>query len=177
MSPNADDYLRAIHFAARAHGEQKTISGAPYVVHLATVAMEVMFGLRHERGCDEALGLTCAALHDVVEDTTTALETVSAAFGPRVAAGIAALSKNPSLPKERQMADSLERILRQSREIAMVKLADRITNLASAPAPWSTEKLASYRQEGQQILDALGGANAYLAARLAERIAQYPPPR
>jgi (p)ppGpp synthase/HD superfamily hydrolase len=168
-----DNYLRALHFAARAHGDQKTLSGLPYIVHVATVAMELTCALRVDPGHDEALAITCALLHDVVEDTRTSLDEIAEAFGPRVAAGVAALTKNAALPPAEQMQDSLQRILQQGPEVAMVKLADRITNIASPPAQWKRDKIAAYRREAEEILAALGGASEVLAERLRQRIAGY----
>jgi (p)ppGpp synthase/HD superfamily hydrolase len=46
MSFSQDLYLKALNFAARAHGEQKTPMGFPYIVHVSSVAMEVMAALR-----------------------------------------------------------------------------------------------------------------------------------
>jgi (p)ppGpp synthase/HD superfamily hydrolase len=148
MVPLADRYLEALHFAARAHGEQKTLGGLPYVVHLSCVAMELTCALRAEPGRDEPLALMCALLHDVVEDTPTRLE-------------------------QKQMPDSLDRILQQPPEVAMVKLADRITNTASPPLQWTAERVATYRTEAQEIHDALGAASPFLAERLRARIARY----
>lgn len=170
-----DAYLRALHFAARAHGEQKTPTGLPYLVHVTSVAMEVIAGLRAESGHDEDLAITCALLHDVVEDTTVPLPEIEAAFGSRVAAGVAALTKDSKLDKPLAMRDSLDRIVAGSAEIALVKLADRITNLAPPPAHWNAAKVAAYRAEAELILDSLGSASDALAARLAQRIASYPP--
>lgn len=72
------------------------------------------------------------------------------------------------------MADSLGRIRRQPKEIWMVKLADRITNLQSPPAHWDKEKITSYMNEGIQIYEALKDANDLLAKRLKARIDYYP---
>lgn len=170
-----DRYLEALRFAARAHGEQKTPMALPYVVHLASVTMEVIAALRAEPGQDEDLAVVCALLHDVVEDTMTTLAEVEAAFGPRVAAGVEALTKDIRVEKPRAMKDSLARILVQPPEIAVVKLGDRITNLTPPTPPhWTAKKIAAYREEGQLILDTLGGASPFLAARLRERIGDYP---
>lgn len=170
-----DAYLRALHFAARAHGEQKTPTGLPYLAHVTSVAMEVIAGLRAEPGHDEDLAITCALLHDVVEDTAVPLAEIEAAFGSRVAAGVAALTKDSKLDKPLAMRGSLDRIVAAPVEIALVKLADRITNLAPPPAHWSATKIAAYRAEAQLILDRLGSASEALATRLAQRIAAYPP--
>jgi (p)ppGpp synthase/HD superfamily hydrolase len=177
MRWSQDVYVRALHFAARAHGEQKTPTGMPYVVHVASVAMEVIAALGCEDAetvCDGDLAVAAALLHDVVEDTRTTIDEVEAAFGAQVAAGVAALTKSKGLAKPDAMKDSLARILLQPREIAMVKLADRITNLAPPPPQWSAAKIASYRDEARLIHDELHGASAFLAERLARRIERYP---
>jgi len=86
---------------------------------------------------------------------------------------VSALTKDPSLGKPTAMRDSLNRILRQPAEVAMVKLADRITNLAPPPPQWTAEKVSAYRAEAVLIADTLGAASAGLAARLRQRIERY----
>jgi (p)ppGpp synthase/HD superfamily hydrolase len=174
MAFSQDEYVRALHFAARAHGDQKTPLGMPYVVHVSSVAMEVIAALHAEPGRDGDLAVVSALLHDVVEDTATTLDEIRAAFGPRVAAGVSALTKDAKLDKPAAMRDSLARILQQPPEIAVVKLGDRITNLAPPPPHWRAAKITAYREEGELILDTLGAASPFLAARLADRIRTYP---
>jgi (p)ppGpp synthase/HD superfamily hydrolase len=175
MAFSQDLYVKALHFAARAHGDQRTPTGLPYVVHVSSVAMEVIAALQAEPGHDDNLAVTAALLHDVVEDTATTLEKVAAAFGPRVAAGVSALTKSAALDKPAAMRHSLARILEQPSEIAIVKLGDRVTNLAPPPPHWSAAKITAYRAEAQLILDALGASSPFLSVRLAERIRTYPP--
>jgi (p)ppGpp synthase/HD superfamily hydrolase len=71
------------------------------------------------------------------------------------------------------MADSLRRIAAQPREIAMVKLADRITNLAPPPAHWPRDKRIAYRDEAIVIADALARTDTALDARIRARIVAY----
>lgn len=174
MAFSAELYARALEFAAQAHGEQKTPRGQPYVVHLSSVCMEGIRGLYAEPGRDGDLLVACALLHDTLEDTEAQEAEVGAAFGPRVLGGVKALTKNDALPKEQQMGDSLARIKLQPVEVAMVKLSDRITNLAPPPAHWTPEKIAKYRKEAELILSELGFASAFLSARFRERLDRYP---
>ena len=175
-----DLYVAALQFAAERHAGQKVPgSGLPYVVHLTSVAAEVIAALP-ESGLDADLAVACALLHDVIEDTVKTDperqqvgEQVTARFGPAVAAGVWALTKAESVAKADRMADSLRRIRAQPREVWAVKLADRITNLAPPPSHWTTEKRAAYRAEAITIADALGEANARLHARIREKIAAY----
>ena len=174
MGFSPEVYLQALNFAARAHGDQKTPIGLPYVVHLSTVCMELLRALQAEPRREGDFAVSCALLHDVLEDTQTPHAAVEKEFGARIAAGVAALSKNEALAKSERMADSLRRIRQQPPEVAMVKLADRITNLAPPPPHWTPEKIAAYRAEAEQILDALGEASPFLAARFRERLDRYP---
>lgn len=172
MSWNQDLFKRTLDFAAKAHGPQQVPgSGAPYVVHLVKVATEV---LRAADGSfDVDFAMQCALLHDCVEDAGVKVEALHLEFGSRVANGVHALTKDDAVSKPERMADSLRRIKAQPREVWLVKLADRITNLEPAPAHWTAEKRAAYRAEAQVIHDALGEAHAGLAARMREKIANY----
>jgi len=169
-----DDFLAALAFAARCHGGQTVPgTGFPYVTHLTSVAQEVMAAVAVEPGRNGTLAVTAALLHDVIEDTQTAPETVASQFGADVLAAVLALTKNADLPKTEAMADSLARIRLQPREVWMVKLADRIVNLGPPPPHWTQQKIAAYRAEAETILAALGEASPLLADRLAKRIAAY----
>ena len=167
-------YLKAFRFAAGAHrGQLVPGTEYPYVVHTGMVAMEVMAALVIEEGLDGNLAVQCALLHDVIEDTGTTFEQVGTAFGLEVADGVLALSKKKSLPAPQRLADSLGRIQERPREVWMVKLADRITNLQPPPAHWTQSKIASYRREAAEILERLGAASGLLAERLAAQIGRY----
>lgn len=175
MTPwSQENYIKALLFADNAHNGQK-VPGTelPYLTHLTMVSMEVMAALAIEDGLDGNLAIQCALLHDVLEDTTVAYDALKETFGEAVANGVQALTKHDHLPKNEKMADSLARIRQQPREVWMVKLADRITNLQPPPKHWTTEKMQSYQQEAQQIYDALHDASPFLAARLQQKIDGY----
>jgi (p)ppGpp synthase/HD superfamily hydrolase len=142
-------------------------------VHPCSVAAEVILALHAEPRESPDLAVACALLHDVVEDTKVKLDRVEAEFGPAVAAGVSALTKDAALPKATQMTDCLGRIRKQPHEIWMVKLADRISNLDSPPHYWPKEKCRAYRVEAKSILDALGAASTLLSARLEQRMVEY----
>lgn len=179
MDPHPDDLLAdawrdAWRFSAEAHHGQKFPgTELPYSLHVASVATETLLALEDAPLEERLLALRCALLHDVLEDTAVTPEALGARFGAAVLAGVRALSKDPSLPKEARMADSLRRIQAQPRAVWCVKLADRITNLETPPGYWSDEKVAGYRVEAGEILAALGDASPRLAARLRRRIAVY----
>jgi (p)ppGpp synthase/HD superfamily hydrolase len=171
---NQDQFARALDFAVKAHGDQRVPgSNAPYVVHLVKVATEVLRGWAETRDFDVDLAVTCALLHDSLEDAGVAPAALATEFGEAVAAGVEALTKDDGLEKSARMADSLRRLAQQPRAVQLVKLADRITNLEPPPAHWSRDKRVAYRDEARLILDALGAAHGPLAQRLGARIDGY----
>ncbi|MBL8923577.1 MAG: bifunctional (p)ppGpp synthetase/guanosine-3',5'-bis(diphosphate) 3'-pyrophosphohydrolase [Myxococcaceae bacterium] len=171
---NQDQLARTLDFAAKAHGDQRVPgSGAPYVVHLVKVATEVLRAFAETRDFDVDLAVTCALLHDSVEDAGVAPEVLAKEFGVAVAAGVSALTKDDALEKPLRMADSLKRLAVQPREVQLVKLADRVTNLEPPPPHWTRARRLAYRDEARLILDALGAAHGPLARRLGERIEAY----
>lgn len=178
--PIQDAYQKAISFAATVHGEQK-VPGKPYtyVVHLSEVAMEIFIALGIEKSrqsnneYNEEMAIQCALLHDTIEDTQATYEDVLVLFGIQVAMGVRALTKNKLLEKSQQMMDSITRIQQQPKEIWMVKMADRITNLQKPPAYWTSEKKMSYWKESNIIYQELKEGNAYLGEQLSKRIQEY----
>jgi (p)ppGpp synthase/HD superfamily hydrolase len=167
-------YLRAYRFAAEAHQDQLFPgSDLPYLLHISFVSMEVMAALTIEKDRDGGLAVQCALLHDVLEDTPTSYEEICSGFGLSVAQGVLALTKNRRLEKHKQMTDSLDRIRQQPDEVWMVKLADRITNLAPPPHYWTKDRIAGYREEAILIYEVLHSASPYLGSRLLQKIDQY----
>ncbi|AXH10162.1 phosphohydrolase [Malaciobacter halophilus] len=170
-----EEYLKALRFAAKAHKEQKTPYGLPYLTHVTSVAMEVIHASIESKLDDDKANkaISCALLHDVLEDTDMTFDDIFNEFGLDIAEGVEALSKYESLPKKQQMQDSLNRILEQPYEIQLVKLADRITNLQKPPKDWDNEKKKAYLKEAKFILSCLKNSNLYLSARLEKKIEDY----
>jgi (p)ppGpp synthase/HD superfamily hydrolase len=169
-----ENYIKALKKAALAHQGQK-VPGTKisYIMHLSFVSMEIIAALNIETERDGDLAIICSILHDTIEDTDTTFEQIKSEFGEAVANGVLALTKDSSLEKSLQMADSLRRIKEQSPEIWMVKLADRITNLQAPPQHWKEDKIIKYREEAIIIYEALKDASPYLASRLAGKIENY----
>ena len=171
-----ENYIEVLTFAALAHGEQKTPKGLPYLAHITCVAMEVINACEKSSLDEEKanLAISCALLHDVIEDANITYDELYTKFGENVANGVEALTKDKTLPsKQEQMRDSIERLLTQPYEVQMVKLADRITNLGTPPTHWDIEKIRKYQKEASFILSCLGNSNIYLSNRLKEKIENY----
>ena len=179
MTWNIDQLKKAWDLASRCHDGQKYGGHEEgmkieYLNHIGSVTYEILNALQYETSVDGDLAISCAILHDTLEDTDLSEEKVLELFGEKVLEGVKALTKDKTLPtKIEQMQDSLERILQQPCEIAMVKLADRITNLNAPPYYWDQEKKRAYREEGQMIYDALKEASEFLGNRLKMKIEEY----
>ena len=157
------------YYAGAKKGEQ-----VDYINHIGSVTFEVINALSYEKDINTDLAILCAILHDTIEDTPYTYENTLQDFGKEVADGVLSLTKNENLAsKEVQMQDSLQRILRQPKAIWMVKLADRIVNLSSAPYYWDKDKKMAYREEGKLILETLSNGSRFLANRLEEKIEAY----
>jgi (p)ppGpp synthase/HD superfamily hydrolase len=167
-------YLKAYRFAADAHkGQEFPGTDLPYIMHISFVSMEIIAALNYEKDRDGDLAVQCALLHDVIEDTDVDYDEVKEKFGEEVADGVLALSKKDTIAKDKRMLDSLKRIKHQPHEVWMVKMADRITNLAKPPHYWGREKISRYRDEAVEIYNELSEASDYLSRRLIWKIHEY----
>ncbi len=174
MAWDQEQVLRAARVAAQAHlGQTMILSETPYLLHCTQVAMETAWAVAEAPSLDGTLAIVCAMLQDTVEDTSLTVAEIEAAFGSRVAAGVASLTKQVDLPKAEATADSLNRIRRQPTEVWCVKLADRIVNLQPPPESWKPARCSRYADEAGLILESLGDASAMLAERLGAKIANY----
>jgi len=169
-----ESYIKAYRFAAEKHKGQ-LVPGTEwsYLAHLSMVSMEIIAALNHETDMDGDMAVQVAILHDSIEDTDTIYDEVLSEFGPKVADGVLALTKDENVEKQNQMRDSLRRIKPQPKEIWMVKLADRVTNLQPPPYYWTTEKRKKYLDQAKLILDELRACSVFLSNRLNEKIQAY----
>jgi len=129
--PQADFTLirSAYEYAAGKHGEQKRLSGEPFVSHPLAVAM-IVAQLKLD-----VPSIVTALLHDVVEDTATPLEEVREQFGSEVAElvdGMTKVSKITFQSREEKQAENFRKmIIAMSHDIrvVLIKLADRLHNM------------------------------------------------
>lgn len=120
---------KAYELAEKAHGDQKRISGIPYVLHPTSVACIVaQFGMDSD-------SIIAALLHDVVEDTEYTLEYIRKEFGKDVANivdGVTKISKIKLYTREEQQAENVRKMLiamSNDIRVIIVKLADRLHNM------------------------------------------------
>ncbi len=172
-------FLDAALHAARLHGTQtrKGAAREPYVNHVLEVAARL-------GGAEETLRLA-ALLHDAVEDTEATHDHLSARFGPEVAALVAEVSDDKTLPKAERKRLQIERAPTLSPQAMRLTLADKAANLASLaddpPADWPHDRRAEYLAWARAVAapcrdadPALAAAFDAEAARLETRLAQAP---
>ncbi len=120
---------KAYEFANIAHGDQRRVSGVPFILHPTSVAC-----ILAEMGMDTD-SIVSALLHDTVEDTETTLDDVEANFGEDVAKlvdGLTKISKIKYTDREEQQAENVRKMLiamSNDIRVIIVKLADRLHNM------------------------------------------------
>lgn len=160
----------AKQFALKAHANQYYLpENVPYNTHLYRVT-GIIQQIYTESAFDVEFALQLGWLHDVVEDTPIDLDAILKLFGDDVSNGVKALTKDKSLSKAKQMTDSLNRILQQPGEVAIVKMADRVANLTNNLVNWSFEKRLYYHKEATLIFNTLGHASQPMAYLLESTI-------
>ena len=166
---NPDLFHDTLYFAAGAH-EGQNVPGQNYsfVVHLIGVCMESLRATMIEPA-DSNLVMQCSLLHDTMEDTPITLNILTDRFGSQVAEGVLALTNQDG----ESIDNYLKKIVRQKKEIWMVKLADWICNLHEPPEHWDLAKRKEYLELSKVILETLQTGSPYLAARLSDRIYAY----
>ncbi|MEI8229754.1 MAG: HD domain-containing protein [Candidatus Peregrinibacteria bacterium] len=122
---------QAFDFCIEAHEGQLRKSGMPYATHPIEVAR-----ILAAMGAD-ADALIAALLHDVVEDTSTTLATLTKKFGPSVGGLIDALTKlddaeiraHPTLDEETESLRKMVTTMEKDVRLMVIKLADRLHNM------------------------------------------------
>ena len=162
--------LKAAAFAAAKHRLQrrKDAEASPYINHPLALA----YILASEGGVTDTVVLAAALLHDTVEDTDTTLDELQREFGTEVAATVAEVTDDKTLPKEERKRLQVVKAASKSDAAKLVKLADKISNLrdiASAPpADWSLERRRAYFSWASQVVEGLRGVSPALEAAFDE---------
>jgi guanosine-3',5'-bis(diphosphate) 3'-pyrophosphohydrolase len=168
--------VAAAAFAAQRHSAQrrKDVEASPYINHPLALAHV----LASVGGVTDPTVLKAALLHDTLEDTKTTYAELIDQFGEEVAAVVAEVTDDKSLPKERRKELQVEHAPHKSAAAALVKLADKICNLRdvalSPPADWSIERRREYFDWARRVVDGLPAVNAALRAAFDEADAARP---
>ena len=119
----------AFVFAAKLHAGQYRISEEPYIIHPVEVA-KILTDLMMDKHT-----IIAALLHDIIEDTGTAPETIKEKFGDDVlnlVQGVTKLGKYQFKSKEERQAENFRRMfiaMANDVRVIFLKLADRLHNM------------------------------------------------
>ncbi|MEB3269090.1 MAG: HD domain-containing protein [Leptolyngbya sp.] len=167
MTPLATpDLLRALHFAAHHHRHQrrKGPDAIPYINHPIALA----YLLWDQAGVSDPIVLAAALLHDTVEDTEATLTDLEHHFGPEVAAVVAQVTDDKSLPKAVRKQRQIDHAAHLCDRAKLVKLVDKIANLQdltqAPPTDWTVARRRDYCHWAKQVVDQLRGTHGGLEA-------------
>lgn len=163
--------LRALHFAADKHRDhrRKDIHASPYINHPIYVAQ-----ILSEVGIEDPEVLAGAILHDTVEDTETSLGELALEFGDRVARIVAEVTDDKTLPREERKRLQIEHAPELSDEAALVKVADKISNvedvLENPPDGWDEARRKQYVEWASAVVDNCPVKNQALTDRFWQTV-------
>lgn len=115
----------AIEFATKAHeGQFRKGTKRPYIVHPIEVA-DIVTSMTQDED------VICAAvLHDTIEDCAgVTLDVLRERFGDRVAELVWCESEDKSKSWEERKSATIQRVRNVSREVRMIALADKLSNM------------------------------------------------
>lgn len=147
---------RAGWYAMNAHAGQTRANGDPYATHIEAVARALL-----EHGVTDAATLAAAYLHDVVEKTPVSLHQIRWAFGTRVTTLVDELTVEFPVTGKREPTGQAKHaaILADARTLSesarLIKLADRLDNVALKRATLSVADFKSYAKATSELLEAL----------------------
>ncbi len=152
---------KAFNLAFLAHKDMRRRSGEPYICHPLAVARIVS----EEIGLG-ALSISCALLHDVVEDTDYTIDDIRQMFDDKTARIIDGLTKISGVFSEHSssQAENFRKILltlSDDMRVILIKLADRLHNMRT---------LGSMPQEKKIKI---ASETIYIYAPLAHRLGLY----
>ena len=158
--------LRAAAFAAHKHRNQrrKDADASPYINHPIALANV----LANEAAISDGTVLAAALLHDTIEDTDTTRIELESEFGLTIAAIVAEVTDDKSLPKAERKRLQVEHAAHISNSAKLVKLADKICNLRdvanSPPADWAVDRKRDYFDWSRAVVDRMRGTHEALEA-------------
>jgi (p)ppGpp synthase/HD superfamily hydrolase len=156
--------MQAADFAARRHAGQRRKGAAaePYVNHL----LEVAALIAEATGGSDAALIAAALLHDTLEDTVTEYEELDARFGSDIAALVAAVTDDKSLPKVERKRRQIESAPSATSRAKLLKIADKTSNVralvVSPPSNWDVTRVADYIDWAEKVVAGCRGLNAAL---------------
>ncbi|MDE7107382.1 MAG: HD domain-containing protein, partial [Clostridiales bacterium] len=116
-------------YAIRMHGEQRRVSGEPYIIHPIAVANILL-----DIGMDSPT-VAAALLHDCIEDTESTPEEITSLFGAEICTLVTAVTKLAKMVFKSKLEEQAENFRRmffamaKDIRVILIKLADRLHNM------------------------------------------------
>lgn len=154
MIMDSSKLLKTISFAIEAHGLQsrkaRKSKHVPYMVHPIEVCRILMDCIVAHQDLFHA-----AILHDVLEDTDKTENDIANLFGVRVLDIVKGLTDDKTKTKEEQRKAQIEKMLTASKEVRMIKIADKTSNLRDlvrCPPGWKISSVKAYTEHATQVV-------------------------
>lgn len=167
--------LRAAHVASvwHAHQRRKGSAQEPYVNHLLEVAELVAESPEGQN--DENL-IIAALLHDAIEDAKIHSSQIAEMFGADAADLVQEVTDDKTLEKQERKRLQIVNAPNKSRRAALLKLADKISNLRAVandpPVHWPLERRREYVRWARAVVDGLPPASPWLRQKFEEAAAE-----
>lgn len=175
--PSVESQLfEALAFAAHKHRKQrrKDVEASPYINHPIALART----LAVEGRVVDTETLIAAVLHDTVEDTDTTFEEIRSMFGAKVADTVREVTDDRRLDKPERKRLQIEHAPHMSKRAALVKLADKTSNLrdvvANPPRGWPLARRREYFDWAKAVVDQLPPVSKRLRAAFDEAYSKRP---
>ena len=147
--------LKAAHFAAHKHRNQKRKDEEkiPYINHPISVAKIIS-----EIGnIEDPEVLAAALLHDTLEDTKTTPEELIDNFGERVCRLVQEVTDDKTLPKLERKQRQIDHAKEISKDAALIKLGDKISNVTditnTPPTDWDSNRRLEYFDWAEKVIN------------------------
>ena len=162
--------LNAAGFAAYKHRNQrrKDEEKTPYINHPIAVAKIIS-----EIGnIEDPEILAAALLHDTIEDTETTVEELIDHFGERVCHLVQEVTDDKTLPKLERKQRQIDHAKEISKDAALIKLGDKISNVTdityTPPTHWDNERRLEYLEWAEEVINNCPKVNEALENHFAE---------
>lgn len=160
--PDQARLLRALHFAADRHRDQrrKGENASPYINHPIAVA-EILARF----GVTDVVVLQAAVLHDTLEDTETTPDELEREFGRAVRDVVVEVTDDATLPKHERKRLQVDVAPRLSERAKLVRIADKLANVRDvthSPPAWPRDRRVDYLAWTERVVEGCRGVNASL---------------
>ena len=161
---NAADFAAYKHRNQRRKDEEKT----PYINHPIAVAKIIS-----EIGnIEDPEILAAALLHDTIEDTKTTPEELIENFGERVCHLVQEVTDDKTLPKLERKQRQIDHAKEISKDAALIKLGDKISNVTditnTPPTDWDSNRRLDYFEWAEKVINNCPRVNESLENHFAE---------